>query len=125
MCNLQLAKNCASVETSLTTVHARAQEMGKILIIGPTGFIYIVVGRTDHISCLAMPFLSCRILKMNGIPTIYGPCYEEYPSSSSTYTKNIPLLRPLKISCLTNCQGVNPGMSTRFSVMLIGGVLVL
>jgi hypothetical protein len=29
MCNLQSAKNCASVGTSLATVHARAQEMGK------------------------------------------------------------------------------------------------
>ena len=29
MCNLQSAKNCASVETSLATVHARAQEMRK------------------------------------------------------------------------------------------------
>jgi len=29
MCNLQSAKDCASVKTSLATVHARAQEMGK------------------------------------------------------------------------------------------------
>jgi hypothetical protein len=29
MCNLQSAKNCASVETSQATVHARAQEMEK------------------------------------------------------------------------------------------------
>ena len=28
MCNLQSAKDCASVKTSLATVHARAQEMG-------------------------------------------------------------------------------------------------
>ncbi|KIL61803.1 hypothetical protein M378DRAFT_816938 [Amanita muscaria Koide BX008] len=27
MCNLQSAKDCASVKTSLATVHARAQEM--------------------------------------------------------------------------------------------------
>jgi hypothetical protein len=31
MCNLQSAKDCASVETSLATVHARAQEMRLIL----------------------------------------------------------------------------------------------
>ena len=29
MCNLQSAKDCASVKTSLATVHALAQEMGK------------------------------------------------------------------------------------------------
>lgn len=29
MCNLQSAKDCASVETSLATVHARAQEIKK------------------------------------------------------------------------------------------------
>ena len=29
MCNLQLAKNCASVETSLATVHAQAQRRGQ------------------------------------------------------------------------------------------------
>ena len=31
MCNLQSAKDCASVKTSLATVHARAQEMGNSL----------------------------------------------------------------------------------------------
>ena len=30
MCNLQSAKDCASVKTSLATVHARAQEMKNI-----------------------------------------------------------------------------------------------
>ena len=32
MCNLQSAKNCASVETSQATVHARAQEMKKSVV---------------------------------------------------------------------------------------------
>ena len=48
MCNLQSAKNCASVKTSLATVHARAQEMGK----GKgSGRPYIAaLPRTDHVS---------------------------------------------------------------------------
>jgi hypothetical protein len=39
MCNLQSAKNCASVETSLATVHARAQEMKNP--INTEGLIYM------------------------------------------------------------------------------------
>ena len=33
MCNLQSAKDCASVKTSLATVHARAQEIGKFYLV--------------------------------------------------------------------------------------------
>jgi len=40
MCNLQSAKNCASVETSLATVHARAQEMRKSKLTGAQPYIY-------------------------------------------------------------------------------------
>jgi len=40
MCNLQSAKDCASVKTSLATVHALAQEMGKrVIALGV--FIYL------------------------------------------------------------------------------------
>lgn len=41
MFNLQLANDCVLVGTSLTTVHARAQEMALL--------IYIVGERTDHL----------------------------------------------------------------------------
>ena len=46
MCNLQSAKDCASVKTSLATVRARAQEWGK----GTVGrrVIYLGRARTDH-----------------------------------------------------------------------------
>ena len=38
MCNLQSAKDCASVKTSLATVRARAQEWGTE--VGGRGFIW-------------------------------------------------------------------------------------
>jgi hypothetical protein len=47
MCNLQSAKDCASVKTSLATVHARAQEMRKKLGLGHFAFCR-KVKRTDH-----------------------------------------------------------------------------
>ena len=50
MCNLQSAKDCASVKTSLATVHARAQEMGKARVARSVG-LYTVWGmRTDHVA---------------------------------------------------------------------------
>ena len=48
MCNLQSAKDCASVETSLATVHARAQEIKNSKRCGTE---YIVGrARTDHVA---------------------------------------------------------------------------
>ena len=47
MCNLQSAKNCASVKTSLATVHARAQEMGKEEWFRPG--LYSGTSRTDQL----------------------------------------------------------------------------
>ncbi|KZT24392.1 hypothetical protein NEOLEDRAFT_1067731, partial [Neolentinus lepideus HHB14362 ss-1] len=45
MFNLQSAKDCASVRTSLATVHARAQEMGNKTWLT---HIYIREGRSAH-----------------------------------------------------------------------------
>ena len=48
MCNLQSAKDCASVKTSLATVHARAQEMGNLNQVR-TRLYMLLRACTDHI----------------------------------------------------------------------------
>jgi len=50
MCNLQSAKNCASAETSLATVHARAQEIKKS-IARPRCRLYTPPNACAQISC--------------------------------------------------------------------------